>query len=59
MKIEYDCDKCGIHVVCAVPVHDETLYCSECRFTESIEDPAERKRAEEFFARKRENKCDQ
>lgn len=39
MKTEWQCERCGIHVLCCIPQPDETLYCPTCRFIESIDEP--------------------
>ncbi len=52
MKTEWDCEKCGIHIISMIPMPDETLYCLECRFVEGIEDPEAKQQAEEFLKRR-------
>ena len=48
---EFDCQRCGIHVVAIVgEPHPENLYCQECRFIEGLEGE-DKRQAEEFFHR--------
>jgi hypothetical protein len=50
---EFDCARCGIHVVSFDEMpHPENIYCVHCRFILSIEDPAARQRVAEFMDRK-------
>jgi hypothetical protein len=49
MKTEFVCERCGINVICCIPVPDETLYCVECRFIEGIEDPVAREETARFL----------
>jgi hypothetical protein len=40
---EFICQRCGVRVVLIVEkAHPENIYCLECRFIESVEDPADR-----------------
>jgi hypothetical protein len=51
--IEYVCEKCGILVMLVIgPLPPEPRYCAECRFVEGIQNPDERKQAEDFFRRR-------
>lgn len=48
---EFDCAKCGLHVIEVVgEPHPENVYCLECRWIESLEGE-DRAAAEEFFAK--------
>jgi hypothetical protein len=49
MKTEWMCERCGIPVICCVPMPAETMYCLACRFIESIDGPKAKAEAEEFF----------
>ncbi len=46
---EYDCARCGIHVVWCVPLPPESILCGTCRFIESIEDPETRRQFVEWL----------
>lgn len=50
---EFKCERCGINVMAFFDVPPETLYCLECRFVESIDDPEEKRKAAEFVDRRR------
>lgn len=51
MREEFDCVRCGIRVVHAVPQPDEVTHCTGCAFIEGIGDPEARRQVAEALDR--------
>lgn len=51
MKTEFDCKRCGVHVIYATEVHDDVVYCVQCTFILEILDPESQKKVEAHMNR--------
>lgn len=56
MKTEFDCQRCGIHVIYAHEVQDDVVHCVQCTFILEIQDPESQKRVEAFMNRLNEDR---